>query len=259
MAKPTRPRRVGFISPPTYFDYSPTAFLNLAPGDVAVTQTQMRIPSLGRTMAEFTLDTIAAAVPEVTVCAQALARSGAELIVQFGTPFSLVHGAHARQIQDDLTTAAGVPVVMAGVAMLDAAVHFSATAVTVAAGYLNEEWSAGFSAQLQANGLRVEYMESWVDQGLVVDRAASDRIAWAHQPEPARAGMLRAIAAAPHAQAAMAFGGGVRMLDLAAEVERETGMPVIGADISLYWRALQHLGLKPRTTGHGSLVDSLAT
>ena len=58
---------------------------------------------------------------------------------------------------------------------------------------------------------------------------------------------------------AMAFGGGVRMLDLADSIEKEAGMPVIGADIALYWRALQHLGLTPRARGFGKLIDSLIT
>jgi maleate cis-trans isomerase len=254
----TKTRRVGFFGPPTDFDISPTAFLRVAPDDVVVTQTQMRVAGMGHTMAEFNLETIATTIPEMTACAQALARSGAELVIQFGTPFSLVHGADARQVQDDLAQAAGVPVVMAGVAMLDAAVHFDARTVTVASGYFNEAWKSAFRDSLQANGFAVASNDSWLDQGLVADRAESDRIAWNHQPEPAKTGMLQAIAAAPRAQAAMAFGGGVRMLDLADDIERETGMPAIGADIALYWRALQHLGLKPRAGRFGKLIDSLA-
>lgn len=253
------PRKVGFISPPTYFDDSPSAFLRVAPDGVAVTQTQMRVDGMGHTIAEFTLETIATAIPGMTACAQELARSGAELIIQFGTPFSLVHGADARQVQADLESAAGVSVVMAGVAMLDAAAHFGATTVTIAAGYLDDAWKAAFEASLQANGLNVSSNQNWRDQGLVADRAESDHIAWDHQPEPAESGVRQAITAAPRAQAAMAFGGGVRMLDLAASLESGTSMPVIGADIALYWRALQELGLRPKATGFGKLIDSLIT
>jgi maleate cis-trans isomerase len=47
------------------------------------------------------------------------------------------------------------------------------------------------------------------------------------------------------------------MLGLADELERETGKIVIGADIALYWRALQKLKLKPRAAGFGRLLGLL--
>jgi maleate cis-trans isomerase len=253
--------KVGFFGPPTYFETSPTDFLRLAPDNVAVTQTQMRLDGLnagaGHTMADFDLRVIERAVPEMISCAQALAASGVDLIVQFGTPFSLIHGDKAREVQQEISRACRVPVIMAGVAMLDALDVFGAERVAVASGYFNDEWNAIFRLKLMMNELQVPYMENWVRQGVLETQAQSDEVAWDFRPEPARAGVLAAAANAQDAPVIFALGGGVRMFGLADELERETGKVVVGADIAIFWRALQHLRLKPRSGAHGRLLGLL--
>jgi maleate isomerase len=251
--------KVGFFGPPTYFENSPTEFLRVAPDGVDVTQTQMRLDGMGgHTMEEFDLRVIESAVPEMTNCAAALAKSGADLVIQFGTPFSLIHGEKAREVQQELTRAAGVPVIMAGVAMLDALDVFGIERVAVAAGYFDDAWNAIFRLKLMMNDLQVPYMENWVSQGVMGAQEESDRVAWHFEPGPARGGVLVAAANSQDSPAIFALGGGVRMLDLADELERETGKIVIGADIALFWRALQHLRLKPRSGGFGRLLGLLA-
>ena len=48
-----------------------------------------------------------------------------------------------------------------------------------------------------------------------------------------------------------------RIVDLAEDLEARAGVPVTGADVAMYWRAFQHLGIAPREKGHGQLLDSL--
>lgn len=250
--------KVGFISPPTFFDTTPTEFLRVAPDNIEVTQVQMRLDGIGGpTMAEFDLRSIEAAAPEMTRCAMDLANAGADLIIQFGTPFSLIHGEHARDVQQEISRACRTPVIMAGVAMLDALDVFDVRRVAVASGYFDDAWTAIFRLKLMQNDLQVPYMENWVRQGVMGSQAESDIVAWDFKTEPARAGVLKAGLNAQDAPALFALGGGVRMLDLADELERETGKIVIGADIALYWKALQHLRMKPRTDGFGRLLGLL--
>ncbi len=253
-----RRTKVGFISPPTYFDITPTDFLRVAPGNIDVTQVQMRLDGMGgHTMGEFDLRLIEAAVPEMTRCAIDLAAAGADLVIQFGVPFSLIHGEHARDVQQEISRACKTPVIMAGVAMLDALDVFDVHRVAVASGYFDDAWAAIFRVKLMQNDLQVPYMENWVRQGVMDAQAESDIAAWDFRTEPARAGVLKAGLNAQDAPALFALGGGVRMLDLADELERETRKIVIGADIALYWKALQHLRLKPRSDGFGRLLGLL--
>jgi maleate cis-trans isomerase len=250
--------KVGFISPPTYFDITPTEFLRVAPDNIDVTQVQMRLGGMGgHTMAEFDLRAIEAAVPEMTRCAVDLANAGADLVIQFGVPFSLIHGEHARDVQQELSRACRKPVIMAGVAMLDALDVFDVHRIAVAAGYFDEAWTAIFRLKLMQNNLQVPYMENWISQNVTGSQAESDIAAWDFSVAPSRAGMLKAGLNAQNAHALFALGGGVRMLGLADELERETGKIVIGADIALYWRALQKLKLKPRAAGFGRLLGLL--
>lgn len=250
--------RVGFMCPPTDFDTSPTTFRDLAPDGVEVMQTQMRVRGMGHDMASFSLEAIENAIPEMTESARWLADAGAELIVQFGSPFSLVRGADAHALEAQIAEAVGIPVVLCGAAMLQAATHLGCNRIAVAAGYFDDKWTPVFHDKLRETGLDVPYMENWVTQRVFQTQAESDRVAWHFEPEPAIAGILHAATAAPEADAIFALGGGVRTIDIAANLEARINKPVIGADVAMYWRAFQHLGLKPREKGHGRLLDSLA-
>jgi maleate cis-trans isomerase len=250
--------KVGFISPATYSDITPSEFLRVAPDNIDVTQVQMRLGGMSdHTMDAFDLRVIEAAVPEMTRCAVDLADVGADLIIQFGVPFSLIHGEHARDVQQELSRACRKPVIMAGVAMLDALDVFDVHRIAVAAGYFNEEWTAIFRLKLMQNNLQVPYMENWISQDVTCSQAESDIAAWDFSVAPSRAGVLKAGLNAQDAPALFALGDGVRMLGLAEELERETGKIVIGADIALYWRTLQKLKLKPRAAGFGRLLGLL--
>jgi len=143
------------------------------------------------------------------------------------------------------------------VAMLDALGVFDVHRIAVAAGYFDEAWIAIFRLKLMQNNLQVPYMENWISQNVTGSQAESDIAAWDFSVAPSRAGMLKAGLNAQNAHALFALGGGVRMLGLADELERETGKIVIGADIALYWRALQKLKLKPRAAGFGRLLGLL--
>jgi maleate cis-trans isomerase len=180
----------------------------------------------------------------------------ADLIIQFSPPFSLINGGHAHDVQQEISRACRVPVIMAGVAMLDALNVFDIRRVAVASGYFNDAWTAIFRLKLMQNDLQIPYMENWVRQKVMGSQRESDSAA-CDLVAPACAGVLKAGLNAQDAHALFGLGGRVRMLGLADELERETDKIVIGADIALYWSALQHLRLKPRAGGVGRLLGLL--
>ena len=71
-------------------------------------------------METFSLETIAASVGAMERAACEFSSAGVDLVAQYGSPFSLVHGLGARPIQEQIARACGLPVVLMGVAMLDA-------------------------------------------------------------------------------------------------------------------------------------------
>jgi maleate cis-trans isomerase len=52
-------------------------------------------------------------------------------------------------------------------------------------------------------------------------------------------------------------GGGMRLLDIANEMEQEVCKPIIGGDLAIYWGILRHLPNGRKVRGHGKLLSSL--
>lgn len=112
--------KIGFLGPKRWFNSSPTDFLRFAPEGTEVAGAFIPAMGLGKTMASFSLDVIKAAVPGLKDAARDFAEAGGDVVAQFGVPFSLTHGPDAHAIQADIASTAGVPVVLMGVAMLEA-------------------------------------------------------------------------------------------------------------------------------------------
>ncbi|PZC46348.1 MAG: arylmalonate decarboxylase [Chloroflexi bacterium] len=250
--------KIGFLGPKRWFNSAPTDFLRLAPEGTEVAGAFIPATLLGKTMAGFSLDVIKAAVPGMNDAARDLADAGADIVAQFGVPFSLTHGPDAHAIQACVASAAGVPVVLMGVAMLEALAEFGARRVAVAGGYYTAaDWAKMARSGLESNGFEVVYQEGWIQQGIVGSIEEQDRLAWDHDPAPTCAAVRETARRAPDStEAIVVLGGGLRLIGLAKELEEDTGLPVVGGDLAMFWATLRAMKAKPRSLGWGRLIDN---
>ena len=245
--------------PPTVWNDAPLDFLRVAPDGTSVAGAFIPARGLGRTMAGFSLDRIAEALPAVQEGAQDLAVAGADVVAQFGIPFSLIHAERAREAQSQVAEAAGVPVVLMGAAMLDALDHLGVRRIAIAGGYYTtDDWTSMAKRGFEANGFKVVLQEGWVEQGIVASVEESDRLAWEPDAAVTKAHVLRtAERAGESVDAIVVCGGGLRLLGHATELEAATGMPVVAGDLALYRATLRAMNAKPRSTGWGRLLDGV--
>ena len=251
--------KVGVLVPPTVWNDAPLDFLRVAPDGTSVAGAFIPARGLGRTMAGLSLDRIAEALPAVQEGARDLAVAGADVVAQFGIPFSLVHGERAREAQSQVRKGAGVPVVLMGAAMLDALDHLGVRRIAVAGGYYtSDDWTSMARRGFEANGFEVVLQESWGEQGIVASEEESDRLAWEPDAAVTKAHVLRtAERAGDSVDAIVVCGGGLRLLGHAAEMEAVVGLPVVAGDVAMYWAALRAMDAEPRSVGWGRLLDSV--
>ena len=256
-----RVHKVGFITPPAWFDISPMEFASIAPKNVIVMQTTMRPHDF-----DYSLEHIREAVPELVQCARSLDSAGADVVAQFGFPFSFVHGwPEAQEVQDTVEQQAGTQFVMMGVEMIRVLQHIGCRKVAVAATYYSKDMAARLLNYLHQAGVSVLLCQTWQEQGLVspsdsgtfVGQGELDPMGW-KTPEWAVEEAVRRVAAdAKDADCVLVTGGGMRLLHIADALERETGKTIVAGDISLYWGILRRLGLRGGVRGHGRLLASL--
>ena len=109
----------GFMSPPGWLDPSPEEFRTILDGPAIIQQTMMPIYNFvfGK------IANIAGTLPEMLYCARQLGSAESDVIAHTGTPFGWAGLGTEREARDrrDLMVdaAGGVPVVMAGLAILD--------------------------------------------------------------------------------------------------------------------------------------------
>ena len=224
--------RVGFLAPPTFWNDVPLDFLRVAPDGTSVAGAFIPARGMGRTMAGFSLDRIAEALPAMQEAARDLAVAGADVVAQFGIPFSLVHAERARETQSQVADAAGVPVVLMGAAMLDALDDLGVRRIAIAGGYYTPgDWTSMARRGFASNGFDVIFQESWVEQGIVSSFEESDRLAWEQDAGVTKAHVLKTAERAGHGvDAIVVCGGGLRLFGHAAELEAATGLPVLSEE-----------------------------
>ncbi len=252
-------KKVGFLAPLTVWNDAPLDFLRVAPDGTSVAGAFISARGLGRTMACFGLDRIFEALPAMQEATQDLAVAGADVVAQFGIPFSLVHAERARETQSQVADAASIPVVLMGAAMLDALDHLGLRRIAIAGGYYTAgDWTSMAKRGFESNGFDVIFQENWVEQGIVASAKESDRLAWEHDTAITKAHVLRTAERAGHSGDAIAVcGGGLRLLGHAAELEAATGLPIVAGDLALFWATLKAIDARPRSTGWGRLLDGL--
>lgn len=251
--------KLGFLVPLTYWNDAPLDFLRLAPEGTSVAGAFIQSRGQGRTMGSFGLERIAEALPAVQEAALDLAEAGANVVAQFGIPFSLIHAEHARNAQSQITDAVGVPVVLMGAAILDALDHLGVHRIAIAGGYYPiGSWTSMARHGFESNSFDVVLQENWIEQGIVGSAEESDKLAWEQDTATTNAHVLSTAERAGHrADAVVVCGGGLRLLGHAAELETKTGLPIVAGDLAMYWATLRAMDAKPRNTGWGRLLDGL--
>ena len=258
--KPTV-HKVGFISPPAWFDISPTEFLRIAPTNTIVMQTVMRPPDFNYRVQGFINS-----VPELRMCFNSLAAAGANVVAQFGYPFSLVHGwDRAQQIQKSIQGNRETRLVMMGVEVVYALRHLNCTSTAVASTYYSDKMAKMLTEYLIGAGLNVLQSENWQSQGMAKDTDSDafigegglDPMDWETPVHAVEKAVRKVSQNAPDADCILVTGGGMRLLDIVEGLEKEVGKPIIGGDLTLYWGILRRLGIKKSIHGHGRLLASL--
>lgn len=253
--------KVGFITPPAWLDISPMEFLRIAPEDTIITQTLMRPPGF-----DYSMESIRGAVPELTACAQSLATAGVDVVAQFGYPFAFLHGwAGALEVQKEIERAIAKPFVMMGIEVVKALHDLSAMNIAVAATYYTKQTAQPLTSFLAEAGIRVSAMENWESLGLVEGTTGSpfagegelDPMGWQTPRWAVEESLRRVAERAPDVDAILVSGGGMRLLDIAAGMERELNKTIVGGDISLYRAILRRIHVTVPVKGYGRLLESL--
>jgi maleate cis-trans isomerase len=250
----------GFVTTPRYFDDSPQQFLDVAPRGTGILQRVLHVPGyaweLDQRARNFDL------LEEAAIC---LAESHCQVIGQVGSNWVHCQGttgpAEIEEFCARLRAETGVPFLMAGHCLVEGLRAVGARTITIANGYYRPDWSAGINRYLEAAGFEVAWAGDMIDQGLVVDHDEKLRIEsetlWDYPDHLMVAACTDAHTRAPQADAIVQTGAGFRMLQVVDTVEAQTGTPVVGSDIALYWAMLRELGLSA-APGSGSLLASLA-
>jgi maleate cis-trans isomerase len=155
-----------------------------------------------------------------------------------------------REMLDLIRRAAGVPAVATSPAVVEALRVFGAGRVSVATPY--PDWNnRQLRAYLEALGFTVLNIEG-------EPRAAASGNQGINDFDPADVVAFASRVCQPEADALLCSCTAWRSLEAVAELERRTGKPVVTSNQASIWAAYRALGLAPRITGFGRLLESLA-
>lgn len=253
-AAPWQMRTVGFISPPGWADPSPAEFVTTCAEPVLVQQCPLLLPGF-----DWRIDSIAVTEPELMEASRALGDTGCDLVATVGTPFAwagLGSLADARARRDRLADAAGAPVVMSGLAIIDAVVAFGAERIGLATTYYSDEWTKRWAHFVEASGVEVLAAQNLAEQGLMPPHNDADRTYWAPTAGQISECVRRIADTAPNAEVIAVSGAGSRTLALTSALEAETGRHVIGSDTALYWAIAETAGITLKPGILGTLTEA---
>lgn len=147
--------------------------------------------------------------------------------------------------------AAGVPAVATSPSVVEALRRFGARRISVATPY--PEWNnKQLRAYLEALGFEVLNVEGEPNAARSGNQGINDR-----DPEEVVAFASRACR--PEAEALLCSCTAWRSLEAVEELERRTGRPVVTSNQASIWKAFRTLGLTPKLSGFGRLLESLAS
>lgn len=246
---------VGFISPPAWYDPSPTEFLRLAAAEVRVQQYVLPLLQF-----DWRLESVAQTEPDQKLAAQTLGEAGCDLIATVGTPFGWAGSKsveHARATCARLAEASGVPNVMTGIAVVDALNLFGVRKIGLACTYYSEYWRDLWTAHVAGSGFEVLSACNLADHGLVTRHDTADQDYWAPTPEQTKASVRQIVEDCPRVEAIVVSGAGARTLSFIVDLEDELGIPIVASDSALYWSIARTLNLELKEGVLGRLSKTL--
>lgn len=236
-------RKLGIIAAPGWFDPTMGEFMQRHPDELKVTQTIMPPPGF-----DYSFGQIASSEPALEASARLLAEAGSQVVAQVGPAFAYLIGkspAGARALGQRLSDACGVPVMLNGVAVLDAMDEIGCRRVAVACPYYSPEWKQTLLQFLIEANLSVESFQTFVEQGIFPSQDEVSARRYDFTDAEVIESVRRTRASGPYAEAVLIGGSGVRTLSWIEDLQSELGLPLISADHSLYQSVLKIIGLKP--------------
>ena len=272
MTKPTKwsdpdkklfPHQVGFTGPPMDFDAAPSDFLRISPDTVGVHGRLLHAPGYGHELRQradnFHL------LEEVVHC---MSNSGADAVGQVGTNWVHANGTDHGDIVEfveTMTERYETPFHMAGLSLVQACHQHAFERIALNSVYYWPDWRDGVVRFLKSAGIDVVWNGNFVDQGLFAGQDEVNQATWIFPGELALESMRRTLDRAPDVDAIVVNGmvnwrrpDGVpeRTVSRAAELEAELDVPIIAADLALYWSIFTTLGVEP-IGEQGYLLSSL--
>lgn len=245
---------VGFVTPPRWVSLSMIEFPDCVADPVIPQQCFPTLPDF-----DFTLDEVAGATPAVTTAAAMLGEAGCSAIGMEGTPFAWAGCATesaARARVDAMAVAAGVPVAMAGTAIVDALRALDVRRVALCPTYYPDDWRNAWCRFVEACGFDVRSCRTMADQGLTGPILDTDTYGWDTGPELIAASVERAVADAVSADAIVVTGAGCRTNRIIADLELLADRPVIGSDTATFWAVAGAARLALRAGSLGRLTQA---
>ena len=236
--------RIGLIVPATNSTAEPD-FNLAAPPDVSIHSQRMW------NVNELTPEVMEEMNSDAEQAARYLAQSKVDLIVYACTTGSFFKGpGYDDELIQHLEKAAGVPAVATAPAAAEALRSFGAKRISVASPY----------AQWQNDRLRL-YYEAVGFEVLNVEGDPRGAVAGGQGHCDLSSESVLEFASEvcrPEADALFCSCTAWRSMEVAAELERRTGKPVVSANQATVWSAFRVLGITKPRPGFGSLLDRLA-
>ncbi|MEH6549851.1 MAG: hypothetical protein V7711_19205 [Pseudomonadales bacterium] len=234
-------KKLGIIAAPGWFDPSLDEFMAWHGDVLQATQTILPAPGF-----DYSFDAIRHSRPALEQATGLLVEAGAEVIAQVGPAFAYLVGGSAngaRELQQQLSEHCGVPVVLNGVAILDALEACGAKKIAAACPYYAPDWKLMLTEFLEAEGYIIDAFQTFVEQGIFPDQETVAARAYHFSDEEVIGSVRRTREAAPNADCLLISGSGIRTPHWRAQLEDSLKFPVIAADRALYLSTAQRLGL----------------
>ena len=258
------PYQVGFTCPPHDWDAAPSDFSSISPPSVGVHGWMLHAPDYKHQLTQrnnkFDM------LDEFVHC---MANNGADVCGQVGSNWVHASGLGVSGIHDfckGLEDKYGVPLHMAGYAMVEALRDMNVEKIAINGVYHWPDWWRGTAGFLKEAGFDVVWAGNFADQGWFKSQEEVNACRWVFDADLAEKSFTYVAEQAPVADAYLGLGmcnfrtgpngQPQRMLHQTTKLESILGKPVVSHDTALYWRIFKTLSIKP-TENYGRLLGSL--
>ncbi len=234
----TRPKIIGFISPPNWVDPTPAEFPTICAETVVTQQYPM-------TLLDF--DDIAATEEELIRGCRVLNNIGCDAVGIVGAPFGWAGFSTAEQAMHHrkrLEAASETPIVTASASIVMALRSLGAKRVGLACTYYSNLWRDRWAGFMVESGFDVVVARTMSDQGLRPLHHQTDRDHWYPSIELIAKSVERLVREHDNADAIVVTGAGARTLASHETLQAIAARPVIGSDTALYRALAAAAGIK---------------